>query len=76
MLQHICTHIGTKKEPEEEGEGGPMSHQSSTYTLDRRMQEGRQMHSPSPGWAPKPLTHSTGCGKGTAPTWETEHLTL
>jgi hypothetical protein len=48
MLQHICPHVGTKKGPEEEGEGGPMFHQSSTYALDRQTWEGLQMLSTQP----------------------------
>jgi hypothetical protein len=40
--------MGTKREPEKEGEEGPLSHQSSTYAQDRQMWEGCQTLSTQP----------------------------
>ena len=40
--------MGTKKGWGKSGEGGPTSHQSSTYALDRQTWEGCQMLSTQP----------------------------
>jgi hypothetical protein len=51
------------------GRGRPTPHQNSTYSLVSQVWEGCYLPSTHPGWASKPLTHSSGVAKGSA-TWE------